>query len=722
MTDRPGDFIEIPIAAVGGLAGNDEADFAVFLPSECRSGPVLYRRAGGDLAEPDYGRMREHGVSHLCIRSEDLCKCEQVLESKLTAIIGHSAFSAPEKARLVHKVGAALARDLVQEPEAPVDMSRTTRVIDGVIAGVLNDPLLASHLLSMASHERTVASHMFMVSSLAIMLGNEAFGSDKETLRSLGIAGMLHDLGKLAIAPEVLGKTTPLSPDELQMIEQHPIESIRRIGNDPSVTTEMRQMILQHHERVDGKGYPLGISGQELQVGSRLLAIVDSFHAMIGRRAYRSSMTPADATRVMNSQAGSQFDVDLLQCWNQLFERHWQPGTTFTQLTEASPQVGSRHEHRATAPQRAVHRQRHRRFQLRQPASARCLYAGRLIDTEPEDGTFEIVLLDISRAGCRIRASRPMYRGEVVNLRLRIGQRVTWVRGAVAWCRMQSSGDFRSGIRFLNRVDEDRLQEKIPVLEMTAAISRGAPEATTILSRSNMAIAESGAVRDEQLNEEQTLERLEQFATVPQLTPDQERWAIAQTNAATPGIRARAVQAIARSDSRDARSALVARLRDDEPSVREQAIDIVGARQIRKAFGQLESLLDHPSPNIALRAAAALGQMGDRQGLQLVARLLKGSGVEARLAAKALGRIVGHNFPANKEGIAAAQRYLATDDAEHVSGVEPLRTRKPAASAAKDQPRPRTSVAPGGDGRSSSSGARTAAGPTSRAERKPVRR
>lgn len=722
MTERSDDFVEIPIAAVGGLAGNDEADFAVFLPSESRNGPVLYRRAGADLADPDYGRMREHGVSHLCIRSEDLCKCEQVLESKLTAIIGHSAFTAPEKARLVHQVGTALARDLVQETEAPVDISRTTYVVDGVIAGVLNDPLLASHLLSMASHERTVASHMFIVSSLAIMLGNEALGSDNETLRSLGVAGMLHDLGKLAIAPEVLGKTTPLSPDELQMIEQHPIESIRRIGDDPLVTTEMRQMILQHHERVDGKGYPLGLRGHELALGSRLLAIVDSFHAMIGRRAYRSSMTPADATRVMNSQAGSQFDADLLQCWNQLFDRHWQPGTTLAQLTETSPQVGSRHEHRATAPQRAVHRQRHRRFQLRQAASVPCRYAGQLIDTEADDGTFEITLLDISRAGCRVHGSRPMYRGEVINLQLRIGQRITWIRGAVAWCRMQPAGGFQSGIRFLTRVDEGQLDEKVPVLEMTAAISRCAREIATVESRPNVVANESRTMPDEELSEVQTLDRLEQLAACTQISSEHERWVIAQTGASVPRIRARAVQVVARSDSRAARSALVDRLRDPEPTVREQAIDLVGARQIRDGFAQLQSLLDDPSPNIALRAAAALGQMGDRQGIQLVARLLRASGVEARLAAKALGRIVGHNFPANAEGIAAAQRYLATHDAEHAPGVEPLRTRKTPANSPKDAPRPRVSQAPSGDGRSPSTSARQTNRPTSRSGGRPARR
>ena len=109
-----------------------------------------------------------------------------------------------------------------------------------------------------------------------------------------------------------------------------------------------RQMIIQHHERVDGQGYPVRVSGADLLQGSRILSLVDTFHAMIGRGFYHGVMTVPEAIRAIERQAARQFDADLVSCWVSLFSR-LRADRLAEQRTgpPSNPEEGaSRHEHR----------------------------------------------------------------------------------------------------------------------------------------------------------------------------------------------------------------------------------------------------------------------------------------------------------------------------------------------------------------------------------------
>lgn len=674
-------FVRISVAAIGGLAGNDDADFAVFLPSPNSTGPVLYRRAGADLAEPDYSRLREHGLGHLLIRSDDLFKCETVLESKLETILSHKAFTPTEKARLVHQVGAAVARDLATADDAAVNVERASQVVDNVIKAVLNDPRVAEHMLSMAGHERTVASHMFMVSSLAIMLGAEVYGPDQEVLNALGLAGMLHDLGKLGIPSEILTKQTPLTAEEIRLIEQHPIEAVRMLTGDPHVTPLVRQMILQHHERVDGRGYPLGVSGTDLHHGSRLLAIVDSFHAMIGRRSYRSAMTPFDATRAIAALAGSQFDPDLARAWSELFTRSWRTEASMNASSDgAAHESGSRNEHRAAATTRAIQSHRVKRFQIKKNAAVQCVYAGRLEHASGAPDVFMASVHDISRGGVCLCTLHPMFRGEMLNIRITPGDDATWVRGTVAWCRKADATMFKVGIRFLQRLAEHESMTKTSMLEMAEIVptvaARPTGQNSTTTERAGASaiptpFAQSG-ISESKVAE--SLVVLNDIANMNRIPLEAERTVIALSTSTSFKVREKSVAVLAKMKSRAAKDAIVALLHDRDDSVRATAAGVAGGMQIAESYGPLRSMLTDASPMVALRAAGALGCLGDRSGLPLVTKHLERAGDEARLAAVAFGQIVGQRFLGNAEGVSSARRYLTLHPSHDVPGVTPKRS------------------------------------------------
>lgn len=663
-TDRA-QFARIPAAAVRALmAGNESANVEVYLPPNAdEKGPVLYRRAGAAISLPDLERMKQHGVLHLYVRAEDLRTCERELESRLDAILQSPHVEPADKADIVQTAATAVARDLVQVSVTREGLERTTRVVDGMIGCVLTDPVVASHLLKMAAHERNTASHMFMVSTLGVLLGVEVFGQHPETLRSIGFAGMLHDMGKLAIPSAILKKQGPLTRDELTLIQQHPIESVRLVADDPHVTPEVREIILQHHERIDGRGYPVGLMGCDLHLGSKLLAIVDSYHAMIGRRPYRAAMTTEDANRIMMMQANRQFDGEMLRLWASVCERCAVPTDAVSSIAAVSSgeEFSSRHEHRpvSASPRPSSHRRP--RYGCRGTSVVECVHAGRLLEATVEPPSFGALLHDISRGGLCMFSDYPMYRGEVVHLRLKGEQEGTWLRGVVSWCRRQEANVFRIGVQFLERIPEEQSRTPVPVLHMgeAAATHEAAPAAPNTGIPAPAAEGTSAAPTAEVGDRTaQALRALSAIAALKRVAPEAERTAVTLAMTGELTVRLKAVDVLAGIKTRAAREALVILLRDANPEVRERTVGALGAMRATEAVKALQQALRDPVRKIALRAAGALGRMGDNSGLRLALSVLDTDEPEARLAAQVVGDIVGHKFAANREGILAARRYV----------------------------------------------------------------
>jgi len=656
-----GRFAQLSLGAVRALAQEDRADFEVFLSSPSGDEPVLYRRAGAGLSQPDFARMAEFGGTHVYVRAEDFHRCEEALEDRLCDIIASPHIAPADKAEIIQGTGTTVARDLTSGHLDAAGFDRSANVVEGMIGCILGDERIAAHLLEMADHERTTASHMFVVGTLAVMLGAEVYGDDPQMLKDLGFAGMLHDLGKLSIDPAILNKSGPLNREELALIHQHPVESVRLIGDDPHLTARTRQMILQHHERVDGLGYPVGVSGADLLHGSRLLCIVDSFHAMIGRRCYRASTTPMDANRVLATQAGRQFDADLLACWTGLCARH-QPrpslGRKWKPSRGSETAIAARQEHRPVPPTPKVAAQRPTRHACKGTTTVQCIYAGRLNEASSAPAEFSALVHDVSRRGMCIYTAHPMYRGEEVHVRLDINADPAWIRGVVAWSRQQDDNLYRTGLKFTQRIPERESQIPGEVRDLPslspAALNRAGRKSQQC--QPAITLSEVKPVRDKRAGAMKTLAAI---TAMRRPSASAQRTVVTLVMSSDVRIRLKVVDVLTNLGTRVARDALVSMLKDDNSEVREKAMTAVGALQIGQGVGPLKEILRGPSDTAALHAAGALGRLGDESGLPLVARALEDDGPNGRLAARMLGDITGHRFAASREGVRSARRYLA---------------------------------------------------------------
>ena len=565
-------FSRIAMAAARALSSEPNADVELYLPTSQADGPVLYRKAGVGLTKPDFKTLESSGVQYVYVRSKDLRRCEALLEARLGDLLKSRDTNTAEKTRIVHQVGTAVARDLIEDPTAPSGVGRAATVVDNVIGFVLENPLVARNMLQMAAHERSTASHMFLVSALAIILGSEVFGEDYNMLNSLGLAGMMHDLGKLGIDPRILNKATALTAEEALLIQQHPVESVRLLGNDAHASPAVRQMIVQHHEWVNGGGYPIGLFGEDLHPGSRVLSIVDAFHAMIGRRPYRTPMTPPDAVRVLNTQSGRQFDPKVLGAWSDLFERSWSADSKQPQLAldQSSEDAGSRHEHRPVPERSTTRKRRSRRFDCAGDVRVKCFYAGSLnVNTTAEE--FVAPIRDVSRSGICMFSPDPMYRGEVIHVQIEQGDMRVWVRGVVVWCRQHDLNIYRVGVQFVQRISDEEAHEH---LQVVAAHPLDASE-TESVPKTNMQDRkrESRPRRLDELNPDDALLKLTAVSAVRPMLPQGEQTAISLLSSPDRRVRLKAVEVLTAAGSEAAWEALLSLRRDSDPEVRERAAE-----------------------------------------------------------------------------------------------------------------------------------------------------
>jgi putative two-component system response regulator len=153
------------------------------------------------------------------------------------------------------------------------------------------------------NHNRSVADY-------AVKLGKQ-MGIDSKELTILHIAGSLHDIGKIGVPEAVLQKPGPLTDEEYDMMKKHPAIGVTILGSLPNFAS-ISDIVLYHHERFDGKGYPTGLKGMDIPVLARITAVCDAWDAMTSDRVYRSKLSVEEAKRRLQEGSGTQFDPDMV--------------------------------------------------------------------------------------------------------------------------------------------------------------------------------------------------------------------------------------------------------------------------------------------------------------------------------------------------------------------------------------------------------------------------
>jgi HD-GYP domain-containing protein (c-di-GMP phosphodiesterase class II) len=173
------------------------------------------------------------------------------------------------------------------------------------------EAFLGSHvralLMHLATKDAYTEGHTRRVALRAVQVG-EQLGLSHGRLRELAIGGMLHDIGKLSVPSAILQKPGPLDDREYAVIKTHPEAGARLLSQLGGFTNTVKRLVLSHHERLDGAGYPHDLHGDGIDLETRLLTVCDVYDALVSNRVYREAWSQDKALALLREQSGAAFD------------------------------------------------------------------------------------------------------------------------------------------------------------------------------------------------------------------------------------------------------------------------------------------------------------------------------------------------------------------------------------------------------------------------------
>jgi HD-GYP domain-containing protein (c-di-GMP phosphodiesterase class II) len=146
----------------------------------------------------------------------------------------------------------------------------------------------------------------------------EQLGLSANRLHTLAIGGLVHDIGKLSVPDAILKKPAALDEDEYEVVKWHPELGSKLLSELGGFSHAVRQLVLDHHERLDGAGYPRGLSAGEIDLDTRILTVCDVYDALISKRVYRPAWTHDDAMALLRRESGTAFDARCVAALEQV--------------------------------------------------------------------------------------------------------------------------------------------------------------------------------------------------------------------------------------------------------------------------------------------------------------------------------------------------------------------------------------------------------------------
>jgi HD-GYP domain-containing protein (c-di-GMP phosphodiesterase class II) len=196
--------------------------------------------------------------------------------------------------------------DFIREPSAPLPPSS-----DAILRTTTEEAIVNGLVRMVRQRDPLTASHLDAVGLLTARLGN-ALGLDPPNVERIALAARLHDIGKHAVSLSLLNKPSALSDDEWREVRLHPHYGATIVVGFPHLE-RYEAIVRSHHERIDGRGYPDGLVGDQIPYEARMIAVTDAFHAMTVSRAYTQVRTPNAALEELRACSGTQFDEEYVE-------------------------------------------------------------------------------------------------------------------------------------------------------------------------------------------------------------------------------------------------------------------------------------------------------------------------------------------------------------------------------------------------------------------------
>lgn len=280
--------------ALEGLVGSEPLDFPLFIRSAAGL-PVLYRDEHTLLSDVHVARLQTEGVQALYVRETDLPHYHRRVERDLDRLLRNQAVPLEHRVGVLCGVAIEVAQDLLQAPPDRAQLQRAQRMLSATSALVLRDQKAFGAVRSVLQARPDLAHHSMVTGFVCLGLARQVVGSDPVALTHAGLAGLLHDVGRIGHEDDI--------EDE---------EHVRR-GVDMLSRSDLPRPVLDavfcHHERLDGSGFPGRLRGPSIPLLGRMVGLVDTFATVYAEQKQRVGVF--DALRIVAEVYRGCFDEQI---------------------------------------------------------------------------------------------------------------------------------------------------------------------------------------------------------------------------------------------------------------------------------------------------------------------------------------------------------------------------------------------------------------------------
>ena len=296
----------------------DGLNVDVYLIASADSTPTLFCSRDVSVKSEQLLQIMNAGVSKLYIESNSYTDYQAHLRSNWKAIIDQDRFSQSNRTAVMSEVVRAVLSEQFTSTDTQSVVETCNELGSSIVSVIAERPVLVSELSDVMYHDYATFTHSSNVASYLSVLA-KALGYSGDELQQIVVGALLHDIGKLEIPDSILAKPGRLDEFEFRQVQLHPGLGFRRLINEQrQLTYDQLMIVYQHHEKLNGRGYPVGLPADEIHPWAKMCSVVDIFEALTSQRPYRKPMTHATALAMLESLVGTELDTEMVKCWKTL--------------------------------------------------------------------------------------------------------------------------------------------------------------------------------------------------------------------------------------------------------------------------------------------------------------------------------------------------------------------------------------------------------------------
>jgi HD-GYP domain-containing protein (c-di-GMP phosphodiesterase class II) len=281
----------------------------------------LFHPAGEVYTEEYHRKILKEGISALYIRTSDKGRFTSYLEENFPYIMGDHLINGEGKAEIAHEVLTFIASALFSTPGAEI-VASFKKAIEKVTEYVLANEDSVKLLIQLTTTGFQEYNHAVNVGIFGLGLAREVLGVNSgHNMPEIAAGFFLHDIGKYSIPRHICRRNGPLSAEEWNIMRKHPEQGYKMLEAFNAISEEVGIIVLQHHERHNGKGYPRKLREKQIHTYAKICAIADVFDALTAQRPYRTSKSSFHALAVMQNEMKNEFDPEFFARFVRLFSK-----------------------------------------------------------------------------------------------------------------------------------------------------------------------------------------------------------------------------------------------------------------------------------------------------------------------------------------------------------------------------------------------------------------